>query len=81
MPVPTPDEIRDSVSTDAEAGVSSFTSGDQTTTAMDPEKRLKVADKLAAAQATAGTNANGGRRSGWGRVVTGRVVSPGPGDC
>jgi hypothetical protein len=77
VPVPTPDEIRDSVSTDAEAGVSSFTSGDQTTTAMDPEKRLKVADKLAAADALAGSNAYGGPVSGWNRTRAARFVPPG----
>jgi len=81
VPVPTPDEIRDSVSTDAEAGVSSFTSGDQTTTAMDPEKRLKVADKLAATQAVAGTNPNGGAKSPWNRLRPARYVAPGWGDC
>lgn len=81
MPVPTPDEIRDQAATDAAAGVQSFTAGDETVQVIDPEKSLRVADKLAGTQAVAGTNPNGGRRSGWGRIVTGRVVSPGPGDC
>ena len=77
MPVPTPDEIRDSVSTDAEAGVSSFTAGDQTTTVLDLEKRLKVADKLAGNDAVSGTNANGGAKTGWNTLRPARVVLPG----
>jgi hypothetical protein len=51
--------------TDAGGSTSSsgvVTTGDQTTTAMDPEKLLRVADKIAARDAQAGSNGNGGAR-------------------
>lgn len=57
--------------------MSSFTAGDQTTTVLDLEKRLKVADKLAGNSAVEGTNANGGAKSGWNTLRPARVVPPG----
>lgn len=75
--MPTADEIATAAAEVAEIGVQSATTGDQTTTAMDPEKLLRVADKLAAREAAAGTNGNGGARSGWRSLRAARYVPPG----
>lgn len=83
MSVPTPDEIADAAAEVAEIGVQSVTTDGQTTVAMDPEKALRVADKLAArAKATAGN----GNRSGWRHMRAARYIPPsaaggGGGDC
>jgi len=76
-PVPTADEIAKAAAEVAEIGVQSSTTGDQTTTAMDPEKLLRVADKLKANEAGSGTNVNGGPRSAWGMTRPARAVPPG----
>ncbi len=75
--MPTADEIATAAAEIAEIGVQSNTTGDQTTTAMDPEKLLRVADKVAARDAQAGSNGNGGARSGWRSLRAARYVPPG----
>lgn len=75
--MPTADEIATAAAEVAEIGVQSSTTGDQTTTAMDPEKLLRVADKLRANSAADGTNANGGSKSGWGMLRQARTIPPG----
>lgn len=79
VPTPTADEIRDAAAQSAEDGVSTHTSDGQSTTAMDIEKQLKAADRIGTAAALSGTNSNGGKPSGWGKVRMGRVVPPGAG--
>lgn len=75
--MPTPEEIEQSAAELAAGGVASASTGDQSTTAMDTEKMLRVADKLAVNELAAGTNANGGPRSGWGMTRPARAVPPG----
>lgn len=77
MPTPTPDEIRDAAAQSAAEGVASAQGDQGSVTAMDPEKVLRVADRLAGRAAAAGTNANGGPRSGWGMCRNARAVPPG----
>lgn len=47
------DEIRDAAAANAAAGISSHANDGTQTTAMDPEKQLRVADKVAANSAAA----------------------------
>jgi glutamate/tyrosine decarboxylase-like PLP-dependent enzyme len=75
--VPTAAEIAAAAAEVAEIGVQSATTGDQSTTAMDPEKLLRVADKMKANEAASGTNANGGSKSGWGMLRQARTIPPG----
>ncbi len=49
----TPDEIREAVADDVETGIESATADGVTVNAMDPEKRLNAADRLAASDAAA----------------------------
>ena len=49
----TADEIAAAAATNAAAGISSHASDGTQTTAMDPEKQLRVADKVAANAAAA----------------------------
>lgn len=44
--VPTTDEIQDAVAEDVAAGVAQFSTGDTSVTAMDPMKRLDIADRI-----------------------------------
>lgn len=46
MPIPTPDEIRDAVATDAEAGVKSMTVDGNTVVGRDLTEQLDIADRL-----------------------------------
>lgn len=78
--MPTSDDIADAAAEVAEIGVQSATTGDQTTTAMDPEKLLRVADKVEQRAAMAGDNGRGGARSGWRGLRPARYVPPGGGD-
>lgn len=75
--MPTADEIADAAAAIAEGGVQSATTGTQTTTAMDPEKLLRVADKLKANEVAEQANSNGGPRSAWGMTRQARVIPPG----
>lgn len=75
--MPTAAEIATAAAEVAEIGVQSATTGNQTTTAMDPEKLLRIADKLKANEAASGTNVNGGRKSGWGMLRQARTIPPG----
>jgi hypothetical protein len=71
--VATPEELEaleDSVIETVTGGVQSATTGDQSTTIIDPEKLLRVRDKLAARAVTSTS-------SGWGMVRQARAVPPG----
>lgn len=49
----TADDIEDAVAADVEAGVQSFSDGTNSVTAMDPQKRLDVVDRLRRSDASA----------------------------
>jgi hypothetical protein len=73
--VATPEELEaleDSVIETVTGGVQSATTGDQSTTIIDPEKLLRVRDKLAARAVTSTS-------SGWGMCRQARAVPPGAG--
>lgn len=73
MPVPTEEEldaIDDAVTEIVTGGVQSATTGDQSATVIDPEKLLRVKDKLAARAVTSTS-------SGWGMARQARAVPPG----
>jgi hypothetical protein len=44
--VPSTDDIRDAVAIDAADGIASVTIGDTSVTALDPMKRLDIADRI-----------------------------------
>lgn len=67
---PSSDEIEDAVAADAEAGVASFSDGTNSIVAMEPEKRLELADRQRRARAAA--QPHFGMRSS-------QIVSPGGG--
>lgn len=77
MPVPTVDELYDAAATHAEEGVQSATVDGRSATAMDPLKQIQVADAIHSRDLIAGTNANGGAKSGWGFLRPARAVPPG----
>ena len=76
MPVPTAAEILEAAAINAADGVISATVDGNSATGIDPLKQIQVADKIAARGAIAGTNANGGARSGWNGLRPGRMVPP-----
>lgn len=77
MPVPTASELYDAAATLAEEGVQSATVDGRSATSMDPLKQIQVADAIAARELLAGTNDNGGPRSGWGLCRPARAIPPG----
>lgn len=52
----TADDIKEAVASDMVDGVQSFSDGTNSVTAMDPQKRLDVADRLKREEAAANTN-------------------------
>jgi methylmalonyl-CoA mutase cobalamin-binding subunit len=72
----TPAEIVDAAETTAVEGVLSSSVDGRSATAMDPLKMLDVADRLQSRELLAGTNANGGSRSGWGMMRPARAIPP-----
>ncbi len=72
-----PDDILDAAATAAAEGVAAATGDGQSAVAMDPLKQIQVADKLASRAALAGTNPQGGPRSGWGCLRPGQANLPG----
>jgi hypothetical protein len=74
---PTAQEIADAAATAAAEGVASASGDGESATAMDPEKQLDIADRLAAREIAAGTNRNGGAVSGWAMLRPARVIPPG----
>ena len=75
--MPTADEIAAAAALTAAEGVQSATADGQSVTSIDPLKQLDVADRIAKREALAGTNPQGGSRSGWGMLRRARVVPPG----
>jgi hypothetical protein len=65
VPTPTADEIAAAVAEDVADGVASATTDGQSATAMDPEKRLDIADRLQARAITG---------SGWGATRSARAI-------
>jgi hypothetical protein len=68
--VPTFDDIADSVAEDVAAGVAQFSTGDTSVSAMDPMKRLDIADRI---------KRNAAAANGVGNILgnTRRLISPG----
>lgn len=52
----TADDIVDAVASDVVDGVQAFSDGTNSVTAMDPQKRLDVADRIRRAEASENTN-------------------------
>jgi methylmalonyl-CoA mutase cobalamin-binding subunit len=77
MPTPTPDEIIDAAAQNAADGVASGQVDGRQVTAIDPLKQLDVADKVATKAAVAGTNPQGGSKSGWRTLRAARAIPPG----
>lgn len=77
MPTPTPEEIAATAAEIAAVGVQSVTTEGQTTVAMDPLKAIAAADALAARGLLAGSNPQGGARSGWRMLRPAQVIPPG----
>lgn len=71
MPL-TADDIADAATDPASASA-----GGQSATAVPIPDQIAAAKFQAATTATAGTNANGGPRSGWGATRPARVIPPG----
>lgn len=74
---PTPDEIRDAAAQSAAEGVASAQGDQGSVTAMDPLKQLEVADRVATKAAVAGTNPQGGNKSGWRTLRAAKAIPPG----
>lgn len=77
MSTPTPDDIRAAAAEIAATGVKSATTGDQTTTAMDPLAQIATADALQARELLAQANPQGGARSAWGLLRPAQSTLPG----
>lgn len=77
MPVPTVDELLDNAATVAGEGVQSASVDGRSATAMDPMKQIAVADAIQSRDLIAGTNANGGPKTGWGFLRPARAIPPG----
>jgi hypothetical protein len=77
VPVPTADELYDAAAIVAEEGVQSATVDGRSATAMDPLKQIEVADRIQSRELIAGTNTNGGPKTGWGFLRPAKVIPPG----
>ena len=75
--MPTADDIADTIAQTAADGVQSATADGNSATAMSIDDLKKARDLTAATEAAAGTNANGGPRSGWGMARQARAIPPG----
>lgn len=77
MPVPTADELYDAAAALAAEGVASATVDGRSATSMDPLKQIEVADAIQSRDLIAGTNANGGPKTGWAFLRPAKAIPPG----
>lgn len=69
-------DIEDIIESEAALPASSSSDG-QSASGQPLGELVKVANRKAGQDALTGTNANGGKRSGWGAMRAARVIPPG----